>query len=242
MQFFENAFGPYPFRNEKYGHTQFGWGDGMEHTTISFTGNSRRGLIAHELAYKWFGNKVTCSSWQDIRLNESFATCLTGMTVEHLDGRAAFKSQRAALTNNTTSSTCGSVYVPAQDTLNVGRVFSSRLIYNKGAMVLHMLRRTLGDAAFTNGLQNYLNDPAFSFNYAKTAVFKNFIEQQTAVPLTQFLMTGFMGRATQLITFGTSNPIPRHCACRFSSSKATRLYRFLRVIYHCGSPVPAVRY
>ncbi|MDP5078409.1 MAG: T9SS type A sorting domain-containing protein [Nonlabens sp.] len=186
MQFFENTFGAYPFRNEKYGHAQFGWGGGMEHTTISFMGNFSRGLIAHELAHQWFGNKVTCGSWQDIWLNESFATYLTGMTVEHLDGQAAFKNWRESVTSNATSNTSGSVYVPAQDTLSVGRVFSGRLSYNKGAMVLHMLRRKLGDAVFTSSLQNYLNDPAFSYDYAKTADFQNFMELQTGVPLAEF--------------------------------------------------------
>jgi aminopeptidase N len=70
MDFFAEKFEEYPFSNEKYGHAQFGWGGGMEHTTVSFMGNFSRGLIAHELAHQWFGNKITCGSWQDIWLNE----------------------------------------------------------------------------------------------------------------------------------------------------------------------------
>ena len=68
MDFFTEKFEEYPFSNEKYGHAQFGWGGGMEHTTVSFMGNFSRGLIAHELAHQWFGNKITCGSWQDIWL------------------------------------------------------------------------------------------------------------------------------------------------------------------------------
>lgn len=208
MQFFENTFGPYPFRNEKYGHAQFGWGGGMEHTTISFMGNFSRGLIAHELAHQWFGNKVTCGSWQDIWLNESFATYLTGMTTEHLDGQAAFKSWRESATNNATSSANGSVYVPAQDTLSVGRVFSSRLSYNKGGMVLHMLRRKLGDAAFTGGLQRYLNDASYSYAYAKTPDFMNFMTQDSGVALTEFFSDWIYseGYPTYHVTYSQLDP------------------------------------
>jgi hypothetical protein len=41
---------------------QFGWGGGMEHTTVSFMNNFSRGLIAHEAAHQWFGDKITCGS------------------------------------------------------------------------------------------------------------------------------------------------------------------------------------
>jgi len=60
MNLYETLFEPYPFRNEKYGHAQFGWGGGMEHTTVSFMYNFDRQLIAHELGHQWFGDKVTC--------------------------------------------------------------------------------------------------------------------------------------------------------------------------------------
>ena len=50
MDLFIDLFEPYPFEDEKYGHAQFGWGGGMEHTTVSFMGNFSRNLIAHELA------------------------------------------------------------------------------------------------------------------------------------------------------------------------------------------------
>jgi aminopeptidase N len=186
MNFFETTFGPYPFRNEKYGHAQFGWGGGMEHTTISFMGNFSRGLIAHELAHQWFGNKVTCGSWQDIWLNESFATYLTGMTVEQLDGANSFKSWRTNANNRATTPTSGSVYVPAQDTLSVGRVFNGNLSYNKGAMVLHMLRKKIGDTDFNQTLRNYLDDTQLAFNYAKTPDFKAIAESTSGENLTEF--------------------------------------------------------
>ncbi|PHR13687.1 MAG: peptidase M1 [Aequorivita sp.] len=168
MNLYADLFEPYPYANEKYGHAQFGWGGGMEHTTVSFMGSLGRGLIAHELGHQWFGDKVTCGSWQDIWLNEGFATYLSGLVIENFDGTSDFRTWRQDKIGSITDSPDGSVYVPAQDTTSVNRIFSSRLSYNKGSMVLHMLRKKLGDAVFFQGLKDYLADPALSYGYAKT--------------------------------------------------------------------------
>ncbi len=186
MNLFSETFEEYPYSNEKYGHAQFGWGGGMEHTTVSFMGGFSRGLVAHELAHQWFGNKVTCGSWQDIWLNEGFATYLTGLTNRHFDGEAGFKSWRNDKVNSITSQPDGSVYVPAQDTTNVGRVFSSRLSYNKGSMVLHMLSRQMGEETFLQGIQAYLVDPNHSYGYAKTNDLKTILENESGEDLTEF--------------------------------------------------------
>lgn len=186
MNLFTNLFEEYPFADEKYGHAQFGWGGGMEHTTISFMGSFNRGLIAHELAHQWFGNKITCGSWKDIWLNEGFATYLSGLVIEGLDGASSFKSWRQQTVNNITSQPHGAVYLTDQDTTSVNRIFSSRLSYNKGAMVLHMLRKKLGDADFYRGLQNYLDSPDLAYDYAKTEDFIDVMEATTGEDLDEF--------------------------------------------------------
>ena len=186
MNFFSEKFEEYPFSDEKYGHAEFGWGGGMEHTTVSFMGNFSRGLIAHELAHQWFGNKITCGSWQDIWLNEGFATYLSGLVIENLDGDDAFNSWKQQKVNSITSQLYGSVYVPAQDTLTVGRIFSGRLSYNKGSMVLHMLRTKLGDDLFFESLQNYLSTPEFAYGYAVSSDFISSVEATSEMNLTEF--------------------------------------------------------
>ncbi|KGL62536.1 M1 family aminopeptidase [Polaribacter sp. Hel1_85] len=186
MNHFIDLFGNYPFENEKYGHAQFGWGGGMEHTTVSFMGNFNRGLIAHELAHQWFGNKVTCGSWKDIWLNEGFATYLSGLTIEHLDGESSFKSWRSSTINSVTSSTDGAVYLSDIDTTNVSRIFNGRLSYNKGAMVLHMLRKKLGDSNFFNGLKNYITNPNLAYDYAKTPDLLAHLETASSQKLDEF--------------------------------------------------------
>lgn len=186
MNFFIDKFEPYPYADEKYGHAQFGFSGGMEHTTISFMGNFSRELITHELAHQWFGNKVTCGSWQDIWLNEGFATYLYGLVIEEFDGSSAFNNWKQQRNNFITSQSNGSVYIQPQDTVNVARIFNSRLSYNKGAMVLHMLRKKIGDDNFYHGLRNFLAHPDLAFNYAKTSDFIPIMESASALDLTEF--------------------------------------------------------
>ena len=186
MNYFIDLFGNYPFDNEKYGHAQFGWGGGMEHTTVSFMGSFNRNLIAHELAHQWFGDKVTCGSWKDIWLNEGFATYLTGLTVENLDGETAFKNWRSSNVSSITSITDGAVYLSDADTTSVNRIFNSRLSYKKGAMVLHMLRKKLGETNFFSGIKNYITDPNLAYKYAKTPDLIAHLETSSSLNLEEF--------------------------------------------------------
>lgn len=186
MNLFETLFEPYPFASEKYGHAQFGFGGGMEHTTVSFMGSWGRNLIAHELAHQWFGNKVTCGTWKDIWLNEGFAEYLSGLVVENLDGAGSFDQWKLFKNQNITSQPNGAVYLTESETQNVSRIFSSRLSYNKGAMVLHMLRFKVGDAAFFQGLKNYLADPNLAFKYAVTTDLQAHMESASGQDLDEF--------------------------------------------------------
>ncbi len=186
LDFFESIITPYPFRNEKYGHAQFGWGGGMEHTTISFMVEFQRGLIAHEMAHQWFGDKVTCGSWKDVWLNEGFATYFASMAIEHFDGEDAFIVDKKNMVNNITSSNDGAIYLTDVEATDVNRIFNSRLSYNKGAMVLNMLRFKLGNSTFFQGLKNYLNDPLLAYGYAKTPDLQAHLETVSGLNLTEF--------------------------------------------------------
>lgn len=186
MDLFESLFETYPFSNEKYGHCQFGGGGGMEHTTVSFMDGFDRQLIAHELGHQWFGDKITCGSWKDIWLNEGFATYLAMLVYENMDGVDTFINYKGAVVEFITSQPGGAVYLTDAEALNSGRIFSSRLSYNKGAMVLEMLRWKLGDATFFQAIKNYLADPNLAYKYATTANLKSHLEAASGIDLTEF--------------------------------------------------------
>jgi aminopeptidase N len=173
----------YPFASEKYGHAQFGWGGGMEHQTMSFMGGFNYSLLAHECAHQWFGDYITCGSWEDIWLNEGFATYFEGLTVQRYFP-ANWMSWKQGKIGSITSQNGGSVL--CDDTTNVGRIFSSRLTYDKGSYLLHMLRWKLGNVTFFNALKNYLNDPILKNNFAKTATLKSHLETASGQNLTNF--------------------------------------------------------
>ncbi|MBK6962542.1 MAG: T9SS type A sorting domain-containing protein [Bacteroidales bacterium] len=192
IEIFSDLFTPYPFINEKYGHAQFGWGGGMEHQTMSFMGRFDFEIIAHELAHQWFGDMITLNSWKDIWLNEGFATYLAGMSYEHMfDGYywPFWKSQNISYV---TSEPGGSVYV--DDTTSVSRIFSGRLSYSKGALLLHMLRWVMGDEAFFGACRNYLNDARLKYGFAGTSDLIAHLEAASGKDLTEFMNDWYYGQ------------------------------------------------
>jgi aminopeptidase N len=193
LALFEKLFTPYPFHAEKYGHAQFGWNGGMEHQTMTFLGKGafNSGIIAHELAHQWFGDMITCGSWHDIWLNEGFATYCAALRDEVYapDYWPVWKK-------NTIASVCslsgGSVY--CDDTTNVGRIFSGRLSYSKGATLLHMLRWIVGDDDFFKGMKNYASDPNLIHGFARTSDFKAHMESVSGRDLTEFFADWLYGQ------------------------------------------------
>lgn len=191
MELFSDLFTPYPFIGEKYGHAQFGWGGGMEHQTMSFMGRFDFEIIAHELAHQWFGNAVTLNSWQDIWLNEGFATYLAGMSYQHFFDGYWWPRWKTLSIGFVTSEPGGKVFV--DDTTSVSRIFSPRLSYYKGALLLHMLRWKMGDDAFFAACRNYLNDSRLNYGFAGTSDLKYHLEAVHGNDLTGFFEDWYYG-------------------------------------------------
>jgi aminopeptidase N len=190
LQEFSKLVTEYPFSKERYGQTQFDAGGGMEHQTNSFITSSSPGLVAHELAHQWFGDKATCGSWVDIWLNEGFATYMEYVYTE-LSGPAGKLPQLQGWRNLVISNPGGSVF--CTDTLNEGRIFDNRLTYKKGGYLLHMLRWKLGDSTFFRGLRRYLNDPVVAYKNPRTADLQRNLEAQSGQSLTEFFKDWYLG-------------------------------------------------
>ena len=167
-----DAFGPYPFLDEKYGHSNFPWGGGMEHQTMTSMYGGAFGfsepVVVHELGHQWWGDMITCESWRDIWLNEGWASYAEAIYYEALGGSASYHSYM----NGMAYGSGGTVYLT--DTSSVGAIFTT-LVYDKGAWVLHMLRGIVGDSIFFAGVNDYYNSP-YKYAAANSEQFEEIFE------------------------------------------------------------------
>ena len=167
VRILDSLLTPYPFEDEKYGHAHFTFGGGMEHQTMSFMNNFRYDLLAHEAAHQWLGNLVTCGSWQDLWLNESFATYLNGASYEPWSA-FFYRNFFEAPYRNAIRNPGERIFV--DDTTNVNRLFSGEITYYRGAMVIRTLRYQMSDTDFWESLRYYIKQNQNSFARTKDLV------------------------------------------------------------------------
>lgn len=193
---FENYFGPYPFPNEKYGHMEFSQnGTCMEHQTMSSMSSWGKTTIAHELAHQWFGDKLTCGTWNEIWLNEGFATFGEHLTNEKLlMSHEQFMNYLLNQKNYITNSPNGSVYIQDSELQDENRIFSNRLTYAKGGYLIRMIKWILGDDLFYQSIKEYNNRENLAYNYTSTTDFKNSLLQSTGIDFTEFFNDWLYGQ------------------------------------------------
>ncbi|MBU8934486.1 MAG: hypothetical protein KOO62_10830 [candidate division Zixibacteria bacterium] len=180
ITFFSELWGPYPFADEKYGHTNWIGGGAMEHQTMSTMGNSdwvfEFRVVIHELAHQWWGDMITCRSWGHLWLNEGWASYAEAIYVEEQWGTEAYIDYMTGMEYY------GSNSVYSYDTTS--NLFSLAQ-YDKGAWVLHQLRRVIGDSAFDEGVRDYYNSP-FQHGTATTEDFRGIMESASGQNLEWF--------------------------------------------------------
>ena len=164
VAYYAGLCGEYPFLSEKYGMVAFPWGGGMEHQTITSMGDafvggsgSYNGIYAHELAHQWWGDEVTCGTWNDIWLNEGFATYFEALWLARQYGLSEGEVMAWYDDGQVNGYMGGAVYLknPKDPFADTGA------IYDKGGWVLHMLRRVMGDGPFFEALRAYRSAHAY---------------------------------------------------------------------------------
>jgi aminopeptidase N len=175
MDFLVGLYGRYPFAGEKYAQVEVEWIGGMENQTatsigaFALTGDGTwESLVVHELAHSWFGNSLTPALWRDIWLSEGFARYTEALWVEHTSGLATYHEFMYSIGEGRWPDLfVGEELLgdPAPPVLAANK----RLVYDKGAWLLHMLRGYLGDATFFALLRTYAGDAELRYGNTTTA-------------------------------------------------------------------------
>ncbi len=177
-----DKFGTYPFYTEKAGSAHFGWGGAMEHQTCTFYNPTfyNDWVIAHETAHQWFGDMITCKTFNHVWLNEGFASYGEALFFEANAGGSLTTYLNYMQTQKYLGP--GTVFV---ENLQTDDIFDNNLSYNKGSWVLHMLRGVLGDTTFFRVLREYGNSQ-YRFNSLTTEDFSNFVSSRVGTDMYWF--------------------------------------------------------
>lgn len=154
VAFYESVFGPYPFDVFGVVVHDVDLSFSLETATLVVFGNSFTDefVVAHELAHMWFGDSIALERWQDIWLNEGFATYAATLWKEHDDGRAAMDEE--IRTYYTEVSFLAMVGAPPIGDPGPDGLFDWP-VYARGALTLHALRLDVGDETFFDILRTY---------------------------------------------------------------------------------------
>ncbi len=176
LTFFSNKYGlDYPWQKYSQVVVRDFVSGAMENTTAVIFGDfvqattrdlvdvkTNELVVAHEMAHHWFGDYVTCESWSNLTLNEGFANYAEYLWFEQKHGRDAAEVHRRSEIEGYLGQ-AGYAPHPLVHFHYTSRedMFDAHS-YNKGGLVLHMLRNEIGDDAFFEALKYYLNKNAYT--------------------------------------------------------------------------------
>ncbi len=219
---------PYPWA--QYGQVlvwNFGAG-GMENTSVttmfeaailedpSVERDLRRldSLIAHELGHQWFGDLITCNSWDHIWLNEGFATYMEALWWEACEGYDngylfdIWENNRSSAGRDKTPAVAMRPGMVSREYGSANDVFRRKSNpYPKGASILHMLRSKLGDEAFFDGLRGYVDE--YKYKTVETSDFRKSMENASGLSLERFFEQWAFRPGTPEVTVTSSWDLPR---------------------------------
>jgi len=139
------------------------FGDFVQRTSRELLDGNNDDIVAHEMFHHWFGDLVTCESWSNLTLNEGFATYSEYLWQEHKYGHEAAERKRLEDLNGylMTADRGGTHDLIDFEYKNKEDMFDGHS-YNKGGLIVHMLRHLVGDEAFFASLNRYLTVNAYT--------------------------------------------------------------------------------
>ncbi len=177
------------------------FGEYIQQTPEEQLGNSHETTIAHELFHHWFGDLVTCESWANLPLNESFANYSEYLWLEHKYGKDAAEIHRYNdMQAYMSEAQFKNVNLIRYDHKGPEDMFDAHS-YNKGGAVLHMLRNYVGDDAFFTSLKTYLTSHAFQT--AEIHDLRLAFEKITGEDLNWFFNQWFLNKGYPTIEFSS---------------------------------------
>jgi aminopeptidase N len=196
VEFFNKTYG-YDYPWQKYDQISVPSGGGAESTSATAMTHrimvdeknepefSAIGIVSHELAHQWWGDLITLRSWAHTWLNESFATYSDYLYFRHDrgddEGALNLQGKLNAYLREAKTRYVRPIVSDRYD--QPGDMFDSHT-YPKGALVLHMLRQQLGDAAFFDTLKHFLH--RYAFEAVDTADFIRSVKTVTGQNLDWF--------------------------------------------------------
>lgn len=181
-------------------------------------------VVAHELTHQWFGNLVTMRWWTDLWLNESFASWMSYLAVDHLfpDWKVwtqfIVDEQGLALKQDALENT-HPIEVPVRHPDEIRTIFDA-ISYEKGASVLLMLHDYLGDKDFRDGLRLYLKRHAYS--NTDTIDLWQALEEASRKPVREFMSTWTSQSGYPIVTANIATDKPSLSQERFYLNPAAQ--------------------
>ncbi len=161
----------------------------IDESTSSFSYKATGEVIAHELAHQWFGNLVTMKWWNDLWLNESFATFMSykALTKIHPEwdtmGDMVLLRTEGALKNDSLKDT-HPIDADVKSPDDIAQIFDE-ISYGKGASILRMIEGYVGEKNFRDGIRKYLQDNRYG--NAKGSDLWSSIEKVSGMPVSKVM-------------------------------------------------------
>jgi Peptidase family M1 domain len=217
LQKFSQLFGEYPFKLDKHGFSDgMDGGAAMEHQTMSSMPTSTIAnvkILIHEMAHQWFGDNVTFAHWNDLWIAEGFAeysNALANEMVPSVGTPATASTIRTSNKNSAIGLSTISAWIPNSSSGTSDQIWNNltyaNAIYQRGAMIVSMLRTMCGDSIFFGTLTKYQTELAGKS--ATTDTLKNYFNRELGKDISVFF-NDYVGGSDTIATIkgGIGSPV-----------------------------------